>query len=160
MAPKTVRKGEAPGAGGRRKQEGWQRGRYIFARLRSVPRHFAKTVSGFIGFSTKVVCVAPPRNQGGICSPDKSSVATSGCIWFPTRRPRSGSFALDIWGVSRNGVFSGKMGLRNSIFPEKTPLRDTPQISRGTEPELGAGLGNRVQPLVATRLLSGWQIPP
>ena len=155
----TVRKGEAPGAGGRRKQGGRHRGRRIFARLRSVPHHFAKTVSGFIGFSTKVVCVAPPRNQGGICSPDKSSVATSGCIWFRTRRPRSGSFTLDIWGVSRNRVFSEKTEFRDPISSEKTPLRDTPQISRVNEPERGLRVGNHIQPLVATELLSGPQIP-
>ena len=41
LAPKTITKGEARGAGGRRQKEGWHRGRYIFRAPseRSAPLH-------------------------------------------------------------------------------------------------------------------------
>ena len=90
VGPRNGKERRGARGGGRLKKGRWRRRRCIFARLRSVSRHFAKTFSGCIVFWTKLVCVAPPRNQGGICRRDKSSVATSGCTWFLTRRPRSG----------------------------------------------------------------------
>ena len=49
--------------------------------------------------------------------------------------------------------------MSKSHFSKKTPLRDTPQIPRGNEPERGVRVGNHVRQLVATEHSSGWQIP-
>ena len=89
-------------------------------------------VSSF--FPQKSFAWHPPRNQGGIRGPDKSSVATSGCIWFPTRRPRSGSFALDIWGVSRNGGFSEKWDCEIPFFLKKPRCVTPPRYQGRTSP--------------------------
>ena len=92
------------------------RRRGILVRFQSLPHHFAKTPSHFFALWAKLVCVTPPRNQGEICHPVRSSVANSDCTGCPIRTPRSGSFPLDIWGVSRNGVFSEKWDFEIPFF--------------------------------------------
>ena len=76
----------------------------------SAPLH--QNITRVYRASTKPVCVTPPRFQGGTRHLQKRFGATSGCTWVSKRTIRSGSFPLDIWGVSRNGVFSEKTGFR------------------------------------------------
>ena len=62
-------------------------------------------------------------------------------------------------GCHATGFFQ-KNGISISHFSEKTPLRGTPQISRGNVLERGVRLGAYVRPLEAAGPFGRWQIPP